>query len=196
MVYNDRRDGKQTDLLSDVSDLDAVHHLLADLHDGLVGRVTRFRHLADLGDTLGPEGTMLFGGSAVLKAWMEARSSFVLGNFTATILLCQSLVENLLAAFLHAAPIGNDLPHRIAFRDTLKRCHARGLISNRDFGDLERLINLRNPLSHFRTVEDDQNLDRRALSVGNSSGELLEHDAWFAIGIAFRILAKPQYRLG
>ncbi len=189
-------DGSQPDLLSSISDLDAVSHLLADLHDELPGKVTRFRHLADLGGALGSQGTMLFGGTAAFNAWTEARSSFVQGNFAATILLCQSLVENLLAAFLHAGLMMDDLPPRIAFSDTLKRCRDRNLISGQDSSDLERLMGLRNPLSHFRTVADGQNLDRRAITAGLRPEALIEQDAWFAIGLAVRILAKPQFRLG
>ena len=191
-----RDDEQQPDLLSGVSDLDAVSHLLADLHDDLPGKVTRFRHLADLGGALGPQGTMLFGGAATFNAWTEARSSFVHGNFAATILLCQSLVENLLAAFLHTGPMMEDLPTRIAFRETFKRCQDRNLISAEDSADLERLMSLRNPLSHFRTVADDQNIDRRAITVGLRFETLIEQDAWFAIGLPMRILAKPQFRLG
>lgn len=186
----------QSDLLSGLSDLDAVSHLLADLHDDLPGKVTRLRHLADLGGALGTQGTMLFGGTATFTAWTEARSSFVQGNFAATILLCQSLVENLLAAFLHAGLTTDDLPPRIAFRDTLKRCQDRNLLSGRDFDDLQRLMSLRNPLSHFRTVGDDQNIDRRAIHAGVHSSALIERDAWFAIGLAVRTLAKPQFGVG
>ncbi|MGH7225363.1 MAG: hypothetical protein ACRELF_19245 [Gemmataceae bacterium] len=187
---------QQPDLLSGISDLDAVSHLLAELHDDLPDKVTRFRHLADLGGALGSQGTILFGGSAAFRAWPEARSSFVHGNFAATILLCQSLVENLLAAFLHAGLMMDDLPPRVPFRDTLKRCQDRNLISVQDFSDLERLMSHRNPLSHFRTFADGQNLDRRAIDAGLPSDALIEKDAWFAIGLAVRILAKPQFRLG
>jgi hypothetical protein len=189
-------DKSQHDLLSGISGLDAVSHLLADLHDDLPGKVTRFRHLADLGGALGTQGTMLFGGAATFSAWTEARASFVHGNFAATILLCQSLVENLLAAFLHGGLMMDDLPARITFRDTLKRCQDRKLITGQDSGDLERLMSLRNPLSHFRTVADDQNIDRRAITAGIRSEALIEQDAWFAIGIAVRMLAMPQFRLG
>jgi hypothetical protein len=128
-------DKSQRDLLSEISDLDAVSHLLADLHDGVSGKVTRFRHLTDLGVALGTQGTMLFGGAATFNAWTEARSSFVHGKFAATILLCQSLVENLLAAFLHIGLVMDNLPPRIAFKDTLKRCQGRNLISDQDSSD-------------------------------------------------------------
>lgn len=185
-----------SDLLSGVSDLDAINHLLADLHDDLRGKVTRFRYLADSDGSLGSGGTMLFGGSATFNAWTEARSSFVHGNFAATILLCQSLVENLLAAFLHAALPMEELSPRIAFRETLKRCRDRDLITVKDAGELERLMSLRNPLSHFRPVDDDQNIDRRAITARLRFEALIEQDAWFAIGLAVQILGKAPFRLG
>lgn len=46
----------QPDLLSDLSDLDFVRHLLADLHDDLPGKVGRFRMLTDLGGQMGDPG--------------------------------------------------------------------------------------------------------------------------------------------
>src|SRR5581483_1200033 len=106
------------DLLSDVTELDLVRHLLADLHDDLIEKVARFRQLIDLGLQMGRR-TMIFGGHAAHHAWIEARSSFVHGNYAATVLLCQSLVENLLAAFLHAGLLMDDLPDRMLFG---KRC--------------------------------------------------------------------------
>jgi len=54
----------QPDLLSDLSDMDFVRHLLADLHDDLPEKVGRFRMLADLGGQMGRSGTMIFGGHA------------------------------------------------------------------------------------------------------------------------------------
>jgi hypothetical protein len=186
----------EPDLFSGVSDLDAISHLIAALHDDLRGKVTRFRHLADIDSSLGSSGTMLFGGSATFNAWTEARSSFVHGNFAATTLLCQSLVENLLAAFLHAGLPIEDLPPRVSFRETLKRCQERDLITGKDVGELEQLMGLRNPLSHFRPVDDDQNIDRRAMTARLRSEALIEQDAWFAIGLAVGILGKAPFRLG
>lgn len=94
-------EGDQQDLLSDLSDLDLMRHLLADMHDGLDGKITRLRRLADLSGAMGKRGTMIFGGPAAYLAWVEARESYVHGNFVATVLLCQGMVEQLLAAYLN-----------------------------------------------------------------------------------------------
>lgn len=186
----------QADLLSDLSDLDFVRHLLADLHDDLTDKVGRFRMLADLGAQMGRSGTMIFGGHAAYHAWIEARSTFVHGNFVATILLCQGLVEHLLAAFLHAGLSIDDLPDRIQFADTLHRCREREVISDDDVTDLRRMMSLRNPLSHFWHVDDGSNLDRRSIDASTLADDLLRSDAIFSIGLAVRMVAKSAFRLG
>jgi len=191
---NTRRD--QPDLLSDLSDLDLVRYLLADLHDGLDGKVSRLHLLADLSGTMGQRGTMIFGGPAAYLAWVEARDCFVHGNFVATILLCQGLVEQLLAAYLHAGLLVGDIPERVQFRETLRRCREHDVISDDDVKDLERLMGLRNPLSHFRHVDDASNLERRSIDGGEHPDELIRRDANFAISLAARVLAKPAFRLG
>ena len=135
-------EGDGPDLLSEISDFDLVRHLLADLHDGLSGKIARFRQLVDLCDALGSSGTMLFGGEITDVAWREARWSFIHGNFAATVLLCQGLAEHLLGSFLHAALLIDDLPKRVSFAETLRRCQDRKVISDRDATDLRRLMEL------------------------------------------------------
>ncbi|WER08077.1 hypothetical protein PUH89_12110 [Rhodobacter capsulatus] len=70
------------------------------------------------------------------------------------------------------------------------------MISDNDVKDLERLMSLRNPLSHFRHVDDASNLERRSLDGGAHPDVLIRRDADFAIGLAARVLAKPGFRLG
>ena len=186
----------QPDLLTDLTDLDFARLLLAELHDDLHGKVSRFRMLTDFSREIGPNGTMIFGGQAAHHAWIEARSSFVHGNFVATVLLCQGLVEHLLAAYLHAGLLIDDIPNRIPFRETLRRCREGNVIDDQDVADLQKLMTLRNPLSHFRHVDDPGNLDRRSLDDRQHGADLIQHDAVFAIGLAVRMLAKPAFRLG
>ena len=188
--------GDQPDLLSDLTDLDFARHLLAEMHDDLHGKVSRFRMLTDFSRDLGRNGTTIPGGHAAYHAWIEARSSFVHGNFAATVLLCQGLAEQLLATHLHADLLIDDIPERIPFRETLRRCRERDVISDQDVADLQKLMELRNPLSHFRHVDDGGNLDRRSLDTGQHAADLMQHDAVFAVGLAVRMLAKPAFRLG
>lgn len=187
------RDPNQAELLSDLDSLDLTRSLVRDLHDDLPQRVTRFRYIADIGASMAKGGTMIFGGHAASNAYLEARSSFVNGNFIATILLCQSLIENLLAAFLHAS--SETLPDKVQFSETLRRCQTKGILTDEDGGELKRLIELRNPLMHFRDANDNGNLMRRSIAANIPTDELLERDAYFAIGVAIKILSKKPFSI-
>jgi hypothetical protein len=186
----------QGDMLSDLGELHVVQMLLADLHQDLTGRVARFRQLADLSSAIGSHGTMITGGEVSYMAWAEARSSYVHGNFVATVLLCQAMAEHVLASYLDMMLDTDALPPRIAFRETLRRCEAKGIISAVDARDFQRMANLRNPLSHHRLVNDPTNLTRRVLNEQIDGEEHLRRDATFAIGMAVRLLALPSFRLG
>ncbi|MBW8843585.1 MAG: hypothetical protein JF607_01250 [Burkholderiales bacterium] len=186
----------QGTLLSPLTDVAAMRILLGDLHDDLMGKVARFHQLAELSESLGPSGTMLPGGETTFAAWSEARSSFVHGNFVATVLLCQSLAEHTLAAHLSLGLYAEELPARITFQETLNRCIAKSEITAADAVDLRRLMALRNPLSHYRSVDDPSNLSRRALDSRIPTQAHLLNDATFAISMAIRILSLPAFRLG
>ncbi len=157
----------QSDLLSGVTDVSLMRFLLEDLHDDLLGKVQRFRYLHDLGEENGRR-TMLFGGHVTYNAWIEARSSFVHGNYVATVLLCQSLIENLLAAFLHGGLL-NELQPRVQFDETLKRCREAGILTDEDVTNLKALVALRNPgclVCHHACVSHD---GKAAVSARRSS---------------------------
>ena len=109
----------QHDLFSDLNDIDLVRHLLADLHDGLRGKVERARQLVDLCGDMG-SGTMMYGGETTLELWREARWSFIHGQYVATVMLSQGLAEHILAAYLHIDIFGDPLPERVAFAETLR----------------------------------------------------------------------------
>lgn len=185
-------DDEQADMFAATSDLGFMRFLLADLHDDLPEKIARFRQLADLSLSLGASGTMLSGGQTTYRAWQEARSSFVHGNFIATVMLCQGLAEHLLASFL---AMGESLPPKISFHETLNRSVAAGVISGTDVSDLRKLMQLRNPLSHFRGIDDASNLTRRMLNSGVMEEDHLKGDASFALSMAVRLLSLPSFRL-
>src|SRR6516225_3832406 len=164
-------DPDQKELFSDWGPFDLTRLLLKDLHDDLPSRVERLRYVFDLSAAMGTGGTMIFGGSTALHAYEEARGSFVHGNYIATIMLCQSLLENLLADLLYAA--GNELPPKIHFSETLRRCRAKGVLSLEDSASVERLANLRNPLSHLRNVNNSSNLTRRSMNADQEVSDVM-----------------------
>ncbi len=186
----------QADLLTDMHDLDFVRLLLAEMHDDLRGKVSRFRQLDDTVSAIGSRQSMIPGGEVAYAAWVEARSSFVHGNFVATVLLSQALAEQMLAAMLIMGLNAEPIPSKIKFSVTLKRCLARGMITQQDADDLKRLMDLRNPLSHHRLIDDPTNLSRRAIDARMPGEEHLRRDATFAISMAVRLMALPMIRLG
>lgn len=187
---------EQSNLLSSITDLEIMRTLLADLHDDLQGKVVRYHQLADLSLALGSAGTMLPGGQVALASWTEARASFVHGNYAATVLLCQSLAEQVLAAHLSMTLERVELPSRISFHETLRRCVAEEVVSVKDSEDLRRLMELRNPLSHYRNFADPSNLSRRSIETRSPEQQQLLEDATFGISVAVRLLALPPFRLG
>lgn len=188
-------EGTQGKLLSNLNDVEIVRILLADLHDDLDAKVARFHQLADLSMVLGKAGTLLPGGEVAFSAWVEARVSFVHGNYVATVMLCQGLAEHVLAAELAFGLKSEELPKKISFQETLRRSQTRGVLSQVDVDDLYRLMELRNPLSHFRAIDDPSQLSRRVLDSKLSAQENLLSDATFAISVAVRLLALPKFRL-
>lgn len=186
----------QSELFAPIETLEATRVLLADLHDDLEGKVGRYHQLADLSVALGSSGTMLPGGETAFAAWTEARTSFIHGNYMATVMLCQGLAEHILAAHLSIGLAGEDLPSRISFQETLSRSVVRHVVSQQDADDLRRLMALRNPLSHYRGIDDPSNLSRRVLATQKAAEEHLLNNASFAISMAIRLLALPAFRLG
>lgn len=189
-------EGAQSRLFSSASDVGLMRLLLADLHDDLAGKIARFHQLSDLAAVLGSSGTMMPAGETTHAMWVEARSSFINGNYIATVMLCQSLAEHLLAAHLSIGLDSERLPARIAFNETLNRCLAEDVISPDDAQDLKKLMALRNPLAHFRNVDDPSGLSQRVMDTMKAAQTHLLNDASYAIGMAVRLLGLPAFRLG
>lgn len=195
-MMDDEEARPQLDMFSEINDLSAARHLVAELHDELGGKVSRLRYISDLRDSLGSEGTMLSGGTATYGAWVEAQSSFVHGNYIATILLCQSLIENLLASTVHDFQADDSPKRKAQLGETLIYCTEKEIISRVDSANIRRLMEVRNPLTHFRPLSEGSNVDNRAVKLGIRTTSLIEQDARFAIGLAVQILSRPQFRIG
>jgi hypothetical protein len=138
---------------------------------------------------------MLPGGETTLAVWMEARTSFVHGNYVATVMLCQALAEHMLAAHLSMGLDDQSFSKRISFSDTLERCLNKKIIATSDANELRKLMELRNPLSHFRGIDDPSNLTRRIMDTRLPAESHLSADASFAISVAIRLLASPLFRV-
>lgn len=179
--------------------------LIGELYDDLPGRVERLRELLALDADFGGGGVLLPGGHPTYLAYTEARSSYVAGNFVATILLCQAMIEHLLGGHLvvddvtrsiRQLPSREEIDQRPALDKILKECVARGLLNSKDESDIRRLTSLRNPLIHFRQIDDPTHIERRSMSSGDHAFDLVAQDARFAIATSLRLLNKTEFAMG
>lgn len=155
----------------------------------------------------GGSGVMLPGGPTTHLAYIEARSSFVAGNFLATILLSQGLIENLLGGHLSLDNVSREvrnlapreskpLGSRPKIRPLLEHALEAGIVDSRDIENVNRLMNLRNPLVHFRNVDDPTNLTRRAMMEGVPHEQIMYDDARFAISTVVAFVGKTHFAIG
>src|SRR5258707_13181003 len=119
------------------------------------------------------------GGQITHNAWVEARSSFVHGNYVATVLLCQTLIENLLAAFLRGG-LMNELPALVKFDETLGRCRVAEILTDEDVIDVKEHAALRNQLTDLRHSDEDRNLDQLSIATGGFTSDILSRHVWAA----------------
>ena len=183
---HDQRDEVQSNTLLDAG---GVQHLLTDLNDDLAGKAARLSVLvsayeSDVKSTY--VGT--FGGDVVHEIWREARWSFVHGHYIATVILCQSFAEHLIAGTIYGE--GEGLPDRVKFSDVLERSVERRRISERGAAEIMQLMRMRNPLSHFRKPFEGSDAISRVANDKPPLRRLVKDDAEFAIKLGVRLLGK------
>jgi hypothetical protein len=178
--------------------IDIASYLVNDFGENLAGAVGRYQMLMAFDADFGSDWLMLPGGTASFQSYTEARASYVAGNFLATIVLAQGLVENILGSHLHIqegikpihgipARTSGGLSPRPSVREILNKSVEDGLIAIDLKGRIERLIELRNPLVHYRNVNDTSHLTRRSMSDNASEADLLEEDAKFACSVIIEL---------
>ncbi|KPJ51120.1 MAG: hypothetical protein AMJ41_00245 [candidate division Zixibacteria bacterium DG_27] len=134
-------------------------------------------------------GLSLFhGGVKSHYLFEEARYCFVYGQYTASIMLSLSYVENSLATLLYASGTNDVRSARIV--DLLKEAKEQALISESEFIVLDKVRRIRNPIAHFRTPDDEEDVENKAVKNGRHPYEVLETDAKTALKATFRVMAR------
>lgn len=189
------------------SEATAAKILLDDLYTDFEARIARCRLLLALDVDFGGSGVMLPGGHPTYLAFVEARSSFVAGNFLGTILLCLALIENLLGAYIRDEELADEIHGRSGFEEnrisarprltlSLDLCIARGLLTAQEAARVLELSELRNSLAHWRPENDRSHIDRRALDNRTHVFSVMGEDARFGITTVIKLLAKPEFAIG
>lgn len=158
----------------------------------LTRRAERLAQLMLLGEPT--NGRMLFGGTDCVNALWEAQWSFINGLDLCTILAAQTCVEKLLAGFIDLDG-GGDSPEG-SYARLLKDATERRLISLREYQLFDRLRRTRNPYAHYRSVNDGQNIQRRAMNTGEHPDALLQSDAQAAVYALIDLVNRPPFAVG
>jgi hypothetical protein len=105
------------------------------------------------------------------------------------------MAEHLLAAHVSLPLDAPALPRKVSFRETLQRCVATGVFDETFSNELMKMMDIRNPLSHYRDIDDPSNLTRRVLNTRQSALEHLRLDASYALVTAIKLLSLPPFYL-
>lgn len=128
------------------------------------------------------------GGLKSHYLFEEARYCFVYGQYIASIMLCLSYIENLLASVFYAS--GRNDPQRTSLVNLLKEAKEKGLVSEAEFTVFNKIREIRNPLTHFRKPMDKETIEHRAVKTDKHPYKLLEEDAKIALKSVFRMIEK------
>ena len=138
-----------------------------------------------------PRHMLIPGGFVPFRALEEAKWCFVNGQFLACVLLCQLMLEHLLAGQYEL--MGNDRAKEEGFKRLCDRALADRLISESEHTTFSVLRRLRNPYTHPRNMDDSERLERRMMTQHRPMEEILEDDARHALAAAFRITQRYPF---
>ena len=180
------------------SEREVARLLLVDASSDFDLRVERLRYLLGIDGDFEGDGFLLTGGYPAYAAYSEARSSFVNGNFVATVLLSQALLEHFLGGEvclrdMFEADAGAK-PRRRRLRQLIDHAITEGVIRASDREPIERVIALRNPLAHHRGPTDPEELTMRAIQTKLHPEKLLYEDARLAITTVVRLVRLSSLR--
>ena len=157
--------------------------LLADIQEAdTASRATRLERLEFLLAEFGPPADMmLIGGIGAMFAIQELQSSFLNGNYMATIFCCQTFAEHSLAGGYALG--GQDELVESGFNKLIHQSLADGTISARIAERLHELRQMRNPYTHPRIIQKRQSLLDRLVARKSDPHSMAERDARDAIQI-------------
>jgi len=118
----------------------------------------------------------------------EVLSTFVAGQYIATIVLAFSLVERTVAGRL--AFVGDNSGALAKSEALLKNALERGWLKKEEHECLDKLRKLRNPIVHFRDHLSETRPEVRAALTARTTEQVLEHDAKQILEATIHVLQK------
>jgi hypothetical protein len=119
---------------------------------------------------------------------LESKATFINGQFAATILLSQAVIEQWL--YGHLAGKYNLSP-KAGMKDILDCLRKNDLFHPYLIDKIDRLRRIRNPFVHNRSYDDPDRIEHRALRASKVPDELIERDAKDALELMYHVVLTP-----
>lgn len=142
-------------------------------------RLYRAERLAKLLAVIPEEEMVFFGGLASAQAYTEIRLAYIHSLYLSTVLLALACIEQELAGALHIQ--GMDSAASARLETLLKEGLTKGIITTEEFQTFDRLREVRNSYTHFRSPTHRTAWARRAMATDTPIDDILEADATGAL---------------
>jgi len=155
-------------------------------------RRSRSGRLAFVVQASGPLSNMLIpGGFVPARALEETRWCYVNGQFLACIVLCQVILEHVLAG--QFALMGKDSLIKGRFERLCDEALANHLISSSEHRAFTSLRLLRNPYTHPQRMNDPKRLERRMMTEKRPQEDIVEDDARQALLTVLHLMERYPF---
>jgi hypothetical protein len=148
--------------------------------------------LAFVAKEFGPPRHLLIpGGFVPAQAFEEARWCYVNGQFIGCVLLCQVVLEHILAGQFRL--MGKDRIAKSGFKNLCAHAQKERFISSEEWRLFNSLRGKRNPYVHPRGMDRADRIERRMMVEESDMDQVLERDARLAVGIVLRLLKRYPF---
>jgi hypothetical protein len=121
----------------------------------------------------------------------EAMHSYINGEFVATILISQSLIEHWLFGTLREK--GYPLKENAGLGEIIKTMRKYQLLHSFLIDKIDQLKKIRNPYVHSKPMSHPDNLDHRSVNQNKNHQVLAENDAKEALALMYEIIQRAGH---
>jgi hypothetical protein len=158
----------------------------------IASRHLRISRLAFIANEYGPPRHLLFpGGFVPVQAFEEARWCYVNGQFIGCVLLCQIVLEHILAGLFYL--MGKDRVAGAGFGNICAEAERERFITAEERKLFDGIRVKRNPYVHPRRMDRADRIERRMIVEETDFEEIVVKDARLAIGAVFRLLKRHPF---
>lgn len=151
--------------------------------ESLSERVERINYLRKIV----PSRMGIMGSMDLVFVFQEAKSSYVNGQFIATLLLAQAFIEKVIQSQMEAK--GYPGTNR-GLKYMIKYCRDKNLLPSIVLDKIDYLRNIRNPFTHLKPDNYPFHLDKRIYQKKMQPYKVLENDAREAISTMLTVLVN------